>query len=86
MWLNQLFAFAPCQCLTPAGMVTTMPGVRLTARLLSSWYQPSPAVQISSCPPPLLAWWMCQLFRQPGSKVTLARKTGQAPGVVSGFK
>ena len=23
------------------------------------------------CPPPLLAWWMCQLLRHPGSKVTL---------------
>ena len=29
-----------------------------------------PAVQIRICPPPVLAWWTCQLLRQPGSKVT----------------
>ena len=40
MWLNQLSALAPCQCLTLAGMVITVPGVRLTAGLPSSWYQP----------------------------------------------
>ena len=34
-------------------MVTTIPGRRLTASLPSSWYQPSPAVQIRICPPPL---------------------------------
>ena len=73
MWLNQLSALAPCQCLTLAGMVITVPGVRLTAGLPSSWYQPSPAVQTSSWPPPLAAWWMCQLLRQPGSKVTLPK-------------
>ena len=50
MWLNQLSALAPCQCLTLAGMVITVPGVRLTAGLPSSWYQPSPAVQTSSWP------------------------------------
>ena len=55
MWLNQLSALAPCQCLTLAGMVITVPGVRLTAGLPSSWYQPSPAVQTSSWPPPLAA-------------------------------
>ena len=64
MWLNQLSALAPCQCLTLAGMVITVPGGRLTAGLPSSWYQPSPAVQTSSWPPPLAAWWMCQLLRQ----------------------
>lgn len=53
MWLNQLSRLAPCQCLTSAGMTMTLPGSRLTASLPSSWYQPSPAVQISSCPPPL---------------------------------
>ena len=36
IWLNQLSAFAPCQCLTFAGMVTTSPGVRLCAGLPSS--------------------------------------------------
>ena len=36
-WLNQLSALAPCQCLTLAGMVITVPGVRLTAGLPSSW-------------------------------------------------
>lgn len=85
MWLNQLSALAPCQCLTLAGMVITVPGVRLTAGLPSSWYQPSPAVQTNSWPPPLAAWWMCQLLRQPGSKVTLA-KNRPVLGSVSGFR
>ena len=48
MWLNQLSFFAPCQCLTLAGIITTLPSCRLTAALPSSWYQPSPAVQIRS--------------------------------------
>ncbi len=29
MWLNQLSALAPCQCFTPAGITTTVPGTRL---------------------------------------------------------
>ena len=33
MWLNQLSRFAPCQCLTLAGIVMTVPGWRLTAGL-----------------------------------------------------
>ena len=40
MWLNQLPAFAPCQCLTFAGIVTVVPGVRLRAGSPSCWYQP----------------------------------------------
>lgn len=36
MWLNQLSAAAPCQCFTPAGMVTTLPGASGWARLPSS--------------------------------------------------
>ena len=55
IWLNQLSRLAPCQCFTLAGMVITTPGVRETGALFSSWYQPSPAVQMRSCPPPLLA-------------------------------
>ncbi len=35
-WLNQLPALAPCQCFTPAGMVTTSPGLRLCADLPAS--------------------------------------------------
>ena len=31
----------------------------------------APPTQIRIWPPPLLAWWICQLFWQPGSKVTL---------------
>ena len=73
MWLNQLSALAPCQCLTLAGMVITVPGVRLTAGLPSSWYQPSPAVQTSSWPPPLAAWWMCQLLRHRCQKHSAAQ-------------
>ena len=52
----------------------------------SSWYQPSPAVQTKSWPPPLSAWWICQLFQHPGSKLTFARNTGHFPGSVSGFR
>lgn len=66
MWLNQLSALAPCQCLTLAGMVITVPGVRLTAGLPSSWYQPSPAV---------LGYYVTAIFFQnPLSKKT-ARTT-----------
>ncbi len=36
MWLNQLSRFAPCQCLTLAGIVMTVPGWRLTAGCPSS--------------------------------------------------
>lgn len=36
IWLNQLSALAPCQCLTSGGMVITVPGVKLTADLPSS--------------------------------------------------
>ena len=36
MWLNQASFLAPCQCLTPAGMTTTVPGVRLCAFLPAS--------------------------------------------------
>ena len=36
MWLNQLSFFAPCQCLTLAGIMTTLPGCRLTVGLPSS--------------------------------------------------
>ena len=54
-------------------------------RLSDAPYQPSPAVQISICPPPFFAWWICQLFRHPGSKVTFARKSPLS-GLVSGFR
>ena len=67
-------------------MTITAPGSRLTAALPASWYQPLPAVQIRIWPPPRLAWWMCQLLRQPGTKVTLARPTALSPGAVRGFK
>ena len=46
-WLNQLSALAPCQCLTFAGMVTTVPGTKLTAGFPHSWYQPRPETQMS---------------------------------------
>ena len=36
MWLNQLSALAPCQCLTLAGIMMTLPSCRLTAGLPSS--------------------------------------------------
>lgn len=36
IWENQLSAFAPCQCLTPAGIGMTVPGSRLTGALPSS--------------------------------------------------
>lgn len=35
-WENQLSFFAPCQCLTLAGITTTSPGFRLCAALPSS--------------------------------------------------
>lgn len=72
---NQLSAAAPCQCFTSGGMLTTSPGCSFRAGFPHSWYQPRPATQTRICPPPLAAWWMCQLLRQPGSKVTFARKT-----------
>lgn len=52
---NQLFLFAPCQCLTFAGMTTTSPAFRLRAGLPHSRYQPSPAMQRRICPPPFAA-------------------------------
>lgn len=36
IWLNQLSFFAPCQCLTLAEIITTLPSCRLTAALPSS--------------------------------------------------
>ncbi len=81
MWANQESALAPCQCLTPARVNTTTPGVSETASLPSSWYQPEPAVQMRTWPPPLVAWWMCQLLRQPGSKVTLCTPTAHSGSV-----
>ena len=35
-WLNQEFAFAPCQCLTFGGIVTTSPAFRLLGSFPSS--------------------------------------------------
>lgn len=72
-WANQLSLAAPCQCFTPAGIWMTVPGNISYAGLPSSWYQPLPATPTSICPPPFLAWCMCQLLRQPGSKVTLEK-------------
>ena len=71
-WLNQLSFWAPCQCLTFAGIVTTSPGFKLWAGFPSSWYQPFPSTHTRICPPPFVAWCICQLFLQPGSNVTLA--------------
>ena len=70
-WLNQESRLAPCQCRTPGAMLTTSPGRSARAGLPASCYQPKPPTQTRICPPPRLARWMCQLFRQPGSKVTL---------------
>lgn len=86
IWLNQLSAFAPCQCFTLAGIVMTVPGTRLTASLPSSWYHPSPAVQIKIWPPPVSAWWICQLLWQPGSNVTFAKNREHCFGSVRGFR
>ena len=74
-WMNQLSASAPCQCLTPAGIWTTSPARSARAGCPSSWYHPRPPVHSRICPPPLEAWWMCQLLRQPGAKVTLPMAT-----------
>lgn len=79
-WVNQLSLAAPCQCLTPAGMFTTSPGWSSCAGSPHAWYHPRPAVTSRIWPPPL---WMCQLLRQPGSKVTLPIPT---PSVVSIFR
>ncbi len=48
-------------------MLTTSPGLSSRAGLPQAWYQPRPPMTMSTCPPPLAAWWMCQLLRQPGS-------------------
>lgn len=36
MWLNQEFGWAPCQCLTLAGMMTTSPGFNFWTGLPAS--------------------------------------------------
>ena len=86
MWLNQLSRAAPCQCLTPAGITTTVPGVSSCGSLPHSWYQPRPSVQTRICPPPFSALCTCQLLRQPGSKVTLESPTPHSAALVSGLR
>ena len=44
-----------------------------------------PATHKRICPPPFVAWWMCQLLRQPGSNVTFAKK-GETPAGVRGLR
>src|SRR5699024_7700866 len=68
----------PCQCFVPAGTRTLVPGVMCTGSSPSAWYQPAPAVHSRIwSPAPPVPWWMCQLLRQRGSKVTLL--TGVLP-------
>ena len=43
----------------------------VVVRIQEHGYQPCPATPMSIWPPPCEAWWMCQLLRQRGSKVTL---------------
>ena len=74
-WENQLSFAAPCQCFTPTGIVTTSPARSSCASFPHSWYQPRPPVTSRIWPPPFSPWWMCQLFRQAGSKVTFATLT-----------
>ena len=57
-------------------------GLRGLSRLL---IPARPSVHSSSWPPPDFAWWMCQLLRQAGEKVTFARKTVLV-GSVSGLR
>lgn len=37
MWENQESAFAPCQCLVPAGTRMVVPGVMLTGKTIVNW-------------------------------------------------
>ncbi|GEM_PF-3441416 len=84
IWLNRLSFFAPCQCLTLAGSIITLPRCRLTAALPSARYQPSPAVQSQSCPPPFEAQLVCRLFKgHIGGKKNTASRDGEA--VQTGF-
>ena len=71
-WENQLSLAAPCQCLTSGGMTTVSPAERACAGLPTPDTSRGRRCTSRICPPPLDAWWMCQLLRQPGSKVTLA--------------
>src|SRR5699024_9544366 len=79
-WENNESACSPCQCFVPAGTRMTVPGSILTGSSPSAWYQPLPAVHnMTWSPAPFVPWWICQLLRQPGSKVTLL--TGTVPSV-----
>ena len=55
--------FSLRQCLTLAEIIITLPSCKLTAALPSSRYQPLPAVQSQSCPPPFEAQLVCRLFK-----------------------
>ena len=84
IWLNRLSFFAPCQCLTLARSIITLPRCRLTAALPSSRYQPLPAVQSQSCPPPFEAQLVCRLFKgHIGGKKNTASRDREA--VQTGF-
>lgn len=78
--------FSLRQCLTLAEIIITLPSCKLTAALPSSRYQPLPAVQSQSCPPPFEAQWICRLLRQPGTKDTLAAKRIPPQGMERRFK
>lgn len=54
---NQEFAVAPCQCFTPVGMCTTLPGCSFTGFWPHSWYHPSPLLPAAS---------VCRLYPHDG--------------------
>lgn len=60
-----------------------MPGCSAIGSLSRSRYNPSPAVQISCCPPPETDLWICQCVLHPGSNVTL---TSRIPPSLIGFR
>ena len=76
--------FSLRQCLTLAEIIITLPSCKLTAALPSSRYQPLPAVQSQSCPPPFEAQLVCRLFKgHIGGKKNTASRDGEA--VQTGF-
>lgn len=76
--------FSLCQCLTLPEIIITLPSCKLTAALPSSRYQPLPAVQSQSCPPPFEAQLVCRLFKgHLGGKKNTASRDGEA--VQTGF-
>ena len=67
---------------TFAGTRTTSPAAAFGPACPTAEVPAAPgSAQWGSAPPPLAARWICQLFRQPGSKVTLPITTPSADSI-----